>query len=53
MLSGFVNMSYYDHLKLLRKERGIILEQQLWWAGLHLEKLDRPLGRAGTEGPAR
>lgn len=49
MLSCFVNMSYYKHLMLLRDERGIILEQQLWWAGLHLGTLDRPLYRAGTE----
>lgn len=26
MLSCFVNMSYYNHLMLLRNERGIILE---------------------------
>lgn len=26
MLSCFVNMSYYNHLMLLRDERGIILE---------------------------
>jgi hypothetical protein len=47
MLSCFVNMSYYNHLMLLRKRARDNFRKQLWWAGLHLGKLDRPLCRAG------
>lgn len=35
-------MSYYDHLMLLRDAQAIILEQQLWWADLHLGKGTSP-----------
>lgn len=38
----FVNMSYYDHLMFWRDAQGIILEQQFWWADLHLGKQGLP-----------
>lgn len=49
MCCCFVNMSYYDHLMLLRDAQAIILEQQLWWADLHLGKRDLPLSGARTK----